>query len=38
MADTCSVTPNCDGHIVDGFCDVCGMQPAQSAAALSSRR
>src|SRR5262245_54404689 len=34
MADTCSVTPNCDGHIVDGFCDVCGMQPAQSAAAV----
>src|SRR5262249_19801021 len=34
MADTCSVTPNCDGHIVDGFCDVCGMQPTQSAAAV----
>ena len=33
MADTCSVTPNCDGHIVDGFCDICGMQPVQSAAA-----
>jgi len=35
MADPCSVTPNCDGHIVDGFCDVCGMQPAQSAAAVA---
>ena len=33
MVDTCAVTPNCDGHIVDGFCDVCGMQPAQAAAA-----
>lgn len=27
MADQCLVTPNCDGHIVDGYCDVCGMQP-----------
>jgi len=33
MTDQCSVTPGCDGRIVDGFCDVCGMQPAESASA-----
>src|SRR5262245_21779997 len=33
MTDQCSVTPGCDGHIVDGFCDVCGMQPVESSSA-----
>lgn len=28
MAERCQVTAGCEGHIVDGFCDVCGMQPA----------
>ncbi len=33
MADICSMTVNCTGHIADGFCDVCGMQPNGTAAA-----
>jgi serine/threonine-protein kinase PknG len=27
MSERCSVTAGCEGRIVDGFCDVCGMQP-----------
>jgi serine/threonine-protein kinase PknG len=27
---TCLVTAGCAGTIVDGFCDVCGMQPADA--------
>jgi serine/threonine-protein kinase PknG len=27
MTERCSVTPGCAGQIVDGFCDLCGMQP-----------
>ena len=39
MAEACLVTPNCEGHIVDGFCDVCGMQPiaARSAGVAPQR-
>lgn len=29
----CEVTASCEGTIVDGFCDVCGMQPADAPAA-----
>lgn len=31
MADACVVTVGCDGKIVDGFCDTCGMQPPVAA-------
>lgn len=28
MAEKCTATVNCTGNIEDGFCNVCGMQPA----------